>query len=430
MPTPTSAAPEKLETPRNLAVDLVRASCLIVVVGLHAMMVGVTVEKDGLEITNALSGNPIFAWTTWAVQVMPLFFLLGGFSSLTHWRRMRDRGATAGDYIRGRVLRLARPALLPIALVAATLATLTLVGTSPTTLAEVGFRIGQPLWFLAVYLGCSGLVPLMTWLHEAAPRITLVSLFAAAVAVDVLTAVLLQPSLGALNFLFVWLFIQQLGFWYADGRLARHPRWLMLAMGAAGYGALVVLTTGVGYSRDMYDNLNSPTLCILALGVAQLGLLAWAQPWLTRVASLSIVGSMTRAINRNSMTIYLWHVPVLVIVALSMIFARMPMPDPLTQLWWETRPFYLLAIALLLGPVVLLVERYDRWRTPLGSQTSSLRLAAASVVLAVAGVAVILILGFAPVFAALSLALLLLSLRLSRPRRLTTPGRLLTSENG
>ena len=66
-----------------------------VVVGLHVMMAGITVETEGLAITNSLDGHPIFAWSTWLVQVMPLFFVMGGFSSLLAWRRQRDRGTRA-----------------------------------------------------------------------------------------------------------------------------------------------------------------------------------------------------------------------------------------------------------------------------------------------------------------------------------------------
>ena len=197
---------------RDSAVDLVKAFCLLVVVGLHTIMAGVTVGADGLVVTNALEGHEIFAWSTWAVQVMPLFFLLGGFASITQWRRMREKGAVPADYIRQRVNRLARPAVLPIALVGAVLATLAITGISPTVLGEVGFRIGQPLWFLAVYLGCSAFVPLMTQLHEKAPRITLLSLLAIAVAVDTVSVTVGLTPLRAFNFLFVWLFIQQLGF--------------------------------------------------------------------------------------------------------------------------------------------------------------------------------------------------------------------------
>ena len=65
---------------RDSAVDLVKAFCLLVVVGLHTLMGGITVSSEGPTISNALAGNYAFAWATWGVQVMPLFFLLGGLT--------------------------------------------------------------------------------------------------------------------------------------------------------------------------------------------------------------------------------------------------------------------------------------------------------------------------------------------------------------
>ena len=380
---------------RDSAVDLVKAFCLIVVVGLHTMMAGVTVGADGVAITNALAGHPIFAWATWAVQVMPLFFLLGGFASIGQWRRMRDNGAVPADYIRQRVNRLARPALLPIALVLATLATLAVAGVSGEVLREIGFKIGQPLWFLAVYLGCSAFVPLLTRLHEAAPRLTLGGLLAAALIVDTVSVTFHLPAVSAANFLLVWLFIQQLGFWYADGAFSRLPRWATLAGALAAYGTLVVLTLVVGYSRDMYENLNPPTTCILVLGIGQIFLVAFFKPQLQRLASLAPLRRAADAINRNSMTIYLWHVPVVVIIALTMLSAAMPMPAPLTRTWWETRPLFLLLVAIALIPVVLLIARLEA-RTlslALSPARTPVVLAALKVILSVAGVAAILVAG-------------------------------------
>lgn len=45
-------------------------------------MAGITVDTEGLAITNSLDGHPIFAWSTWFVQVMPLFFVMGEISSV------------------------------------------------------------------------------------------------------------------------------------------------------------------------------------------------------------------------------------------------------------------------------------------------------------------------------------------------------------
>lgn len=405
---------------RDTAVDLAKAFSLLVVVGMHAMMAGVTVGAGGLVVTNTLAGHPIFAWATWGLQVMPLFFLLGGFSSITQWRRVRDQGATSGEYIRQRVHRLARPAVLPIALVGGTLALLTLTDISPELLSQVGFRIGQPLWFLAVYVGCSAFVPLMTRLHEASPRITLGALLGAAALVDTVSLTFHLPALGAFNFLFVWLFIQQLGFWYADGAFSA-PRWLLLAGSIACYGILFFLTLVVGYSKDMYENLNPPTLCILVLGVGQLLLFAFLHPYLSRLATMPLFRASSDVINRNSMTIYLWHVPVVVMIALTMMSMSMSMPEPLSQYWWETRPLFLGLVTIALIPIVFLVARWEKSRRAKTPAPISPLLATVKAFLSVAGVATILVVGFTPVWSwAIGLTLIMLSVRIS-PREKPVP---------
>jgi len=398
-------------------VDFVKAACLLIVVGLHALMAGITVGSGGLAITNALEYHPIFAWATWAVQVMPLFFLLGGFSSVTQWRRMKMDGASAGDYIRQRVQRLAHPALLPIGLVGGCLAAVALAGVPNDVVREVGFRVGQPLWFLAVYLGCAGCVPLMSKLHDARPLTTLLTLLGLAIAIDTASQVI-NPGIGYINMLIAWLFVQQLGFWYADGWFLRRSRWLLLGLAVASFGMLVFLTMVVGYSIDMYVNLNPPTVCILVLGIGQITLFSWAHPWLLRGSLRPAIARASKAINSHSMTIYLWHVPVVVLVALTMMSARVPFPEPLSQLWWETRPLFLGAIAVGLIPVVLLVAYYDRTRKPAAASHTGPFLAAIKVIFSVVGVSIILIAGFSSAPAvAIAFALLLLAVYLRSSRK-------------
>ena len=415
MSAPAGTDAPRTAPSRDAAVDLVKAFCLIVVVVLHVLMAGVVVGPQGLTLTNALAGNPVFAWSTWGVQVMPLFFLLGGFSSITEWRRMRDAGASDSDYVRKRVNRLARPAVLPIALVGAVLTTLALTGVPADQLKEAGFRIGQPLWFLAVYIGCCAFIPLMTRLHEKAPVITLSTLLAAALVIDTISVTFDLPLVSTLNFLFVWLFIQQLGFWAADGFFARLPRLALLAGTLGSFGLLVFLTLVVGYSTDMYVNLNPPTTCILVLGIGQIFLLSLARPLLDRVATARVMVA-ANAVNRNSMTIYLWHVPVVVIVALSMIGARMDMPEPLTRSWWETRPLFLVFTIVLLVPLVVIFARWEKAQLRLAQTRTPAVIAALKVVFAVAGVGIILVVGFTPVVSwVVGLTLLLLAVWLGPP---------------
>lgn len=421
-PTPESAQPATPASPmrasRDRAVDLTRAACLIVVVGLHVMMAGITVGSDGLAITNSLDGHPIFAWSTWIVQVMPLFFVMGGFSALLAWRRQRDRSVLASTYVRDRVARLARPALLPLALVGITLAVLGLVGLPDAVLSDVGFRIGQPLWFLAVYLGCAGLVPFMARLHERAPWLTLFGMLAGAMAVDTVALLTAQPLIGALNLLFVWVFVQQLGFCLADGWFDWRRRWLLLVGGLGAFGVLLFMVLVIGYSTDMYDNLNPPTVAILVLGVGQTLLFAWLRPWLNRLARRETLAGLSDAINKNAMQIYLWHVPVIVLIAVVLVIAGAAFPEPLSGEWWQSRPPFLIAVALLLIPIVIGVAWLERRGERAEAAPVGPWLAALKVLLGIAGVVTILVAGFTPAYgAAIGVTLLLVAVLLRSPRR-------------
>jgi len=419
-PAQSAAPPSPTRSSRDRAVDLTRAACLVVVVGLHVMMAGITIETDGLAITNSLDGHPIFAWSTWIVQVMPLFFVMGGFSALLAWRRQRERGVLASTYVRDRVARLARPALLPLALVGITLAVLGLIGLPDAVLSDVGFRIGQPLWFLAVYLGCSGLVPLMARLHERAPWATLLGLLAGVVIVDTVALVTAQPLIGALNLFFVWIFIQQLGFCLADGWFDWRRRWLLLVAGIGAFGVLLFMVLVIEYSTDMYDNLNPPTAAILVLGVGQTLLFAWLRPWLNRLAQRETFAGLSAAINKNAMQIYLWHVPVIVLIAVVLVIAGASFPEPLSEEWWQSRPPFLIAVALLLIPIVIGVAWLERRSERAEAAPVGPWLAALKVLLGIAGVVTILVAGFTPAYgAAIGVTLLLVAvlLRSPRPRR-------------
>ncbi|WP_159607340.1 hypothetical protein [Agromyces humi] len=96
-----SAAPDAPRTrvARDPSVDAIRIVLLVAVFLLHAMMCGVSVGAAGPVLENALEGQVWFGPVSWVVQIMPLFFIAGGFSSFHHWRSMRARGATPSEYI-------------------------------------------------------------------------------------------------------------------------------------------------------------------------------------------------------------------------------------------------------------------------------------------------------------------------------------------
>ena len=339
-PTPADAL-----AGRDLVVDLARVVCVLLVVVIHVLMVGVGRDSSGAVVASQpLTEQSWFALSTWAGQIMPLFFVVGGFASATAWASTRRRGGDAADFVRGRLLRLGRPAAALFVVLAVALAAATLLGVDPALLDTAVTGIGTPLWFLAAYGIVQVAVPSMARLHATRPAATFVVLAVAALLVDAVRYTTLVTDVGLLNMVFVWLFVQQLGFAYATGWFARAPRLLLVALVVACAAALPVLTTVGPWSDDMLTNLNPPAVPLMVLGVGQICLLTLLHPALSRLMRTRAARAVVFAIGSRGMTIYLWHLPLLIAVTGLVLAIGGPMPGPASAAWWWTR-----------GPVVLLV---------------------------------------------------------------------------
>lgn len=397
---------------RDKAVDVARAWALVVVVALHAMMVGVS-APDGVPVfMNTMAAWEGFPLASWFVQVMPLFFILGGFSAYSDWTRRREAGAAPGTYLITRVQRLALPALGAVGATAVLLAILSLSGMDAAVIAEAGFRISQPFWFLGVYFLCTVLVPLAVEWHLRAPRLTVCALALAALAVDIVRASTGVEWVGMLNLAFVWLLAQQLGFFLADGSVSRLGRRALTVIAISAVAVLALTQAMDVYPRDLYDALNPPTMALILLGIAQLCVFEMLRPRLRRVYRVAPVRRAVDAIGSRSMTVYAWHMPVLIALAGVLLFFPSLLPEPLSAAWWQTRALWLLGAGLAVGLVAFAVggiERSTPARLPASVRISTLR-AFVVAVIGAAGVVTVLVQGSAPAAWTIGAALVLLSL--------------------
>jgi peptidoglycan/LPS O-acetylase OafA/YrhL len=405
---------------RDRSVDLVRSFLLLVVVGLHSMMVGIGVGPEGVVLENALENQAWFGPVSWVVQIMPLFFLVGGFSSHTQWTRMREQGHSASDYVVGRLHRLLVPALVSIVAVGLGLALMTVSGVPAELVATAGFRISQPLWFLGVYVLCSAFVPLLVAAHIRRPVLSLVGLVAAAVAVDALRFSTGVAALGFLNLLFVWLALQQLGFWLAVGRFDALSVRLRGAIAAGSIVALLLLTVAGPYAVDMLQNLNPPTICLIVLGVAQLMVFTLVRDRLRTFADRPGIGRVVDALGSRAMTTYLWHMPVIIVLAAGLLVLNacvgVPLPEPLSAGWWVTRPLWLLAVGAAVLPVAAGLGRFENGKRAavfLGSSRRVRTRTSLAVVVGAGGVVLLLATGISLAAAILATGMLAAALVLA-----------------
>lgn len=412
---PTAAPAHPRPASRDTAIDFVRALCVLGVVVLHAIMVGVTVTETGPLFENASDGTAWIAPLSWLLQVMPLFFVIGGFSGFLAYRRLHERGGSAVDFVAGRVHRLLRPAMYVVAVVALALAALTVAGVPAELIATAGFRYGQPLWFLGVFLLCQALLPWLVSAHRKAPLRTIGALALAAVVVDVLRAATGIEGLGFLNLAFVWLTLQQLGFFLADGTIdALSPK----TRGAAGLGALLLLAatflTGI-YSPDLIANINPPTTALLLVGVAHTSLLSLHRARLDRFSRRPLVAGFTRFVTLRAMTIYLWHMPVLLLMAgATAAFALstgVALPVLNSADWWAGRPLWLAATLALTALAAVAFSRFEMQSPPVA--TASTHRLVLGTLSGLVGIVLLLVLGTSVATAVIAIALIAGALRMA-----------------
>jgi len=325
---------------RDRYVDFLRVVSIVTVVLGHWTITAVGRSAGGLTAGNVLSTTPWLWLATWVLQVMPVFFFVGGFSNMVSWQALERRGGGYVEYLSGRMARLLRPVLAFVAVWLVLPLALGRLGLPAGQVELIGKVMGQPLWFLGVYLVAVAVAPAMVRLHRRFRLWVPATLAAVAAAVDALRLAAGVEGIGYLNLLVVWALVQQVGFFYADGTLERLSRRALAGLGAAGLAGLVVLTgTGV-YPPSMVglpgeeSNMSPPTVCIVALAVWQVALVmllrgrvsAWLArrgPWTAVIA----VGSM-------AMTLYLWHLTAMVALYGLVLAVDGPLPAPGTGWWW------------------------------------------------------------------------------------------------
>jgi hypothetical protein len=402
---------------RDLTVDLLRAIAMVLVAVGHWLVVVPRYEDGRFDGVNALETVPLMGQLTWIFQVMPLFFAVGGFAGAASWRAARHRDTSYPAWLRTRLVRLLRPSLVLFGLWTAVTAGGRMLGADAELMELLGFLVVVPVWFLAVYVVVTALVPAFLVAHERAGVAVLAALGIAAVVIDAIRIADGPEAVTYLNFFFVFLLAQQLGFFWADGRVAHPLRWL-----AGGLAALWLAThigpypvSMVGVPGEELANNAPPTVCLIALGVAQVGAAVAARPWLESMLRRTRVQAATLALNLHAMTILLWHFTALALAALVLLpLGVVPELADGTAAWWLVRVASVVVLAPVLAGLVAVVGRFERAQVastpdPGAGGWATARLAGAVVLLA-AGFAMVAVRGLHEVSTPYGLPLMAMAL--------------------
>ena len=363
------------ETPpgRNRVIDFWRAVAILTVVYGHWLAASIWLTPDDeIKLMNSLEWIPYAAWVTWLVQVMPVFFFVGGYANAKGLERLEAGEESTAAWLTKRLRRLFTP-VIPLLVVW----TLLIVVTSRFVPAEVvhagAMSATVPLWFVAVYLLVIALAP---WTHPWWVRrrwVSIAILAVAALAIDALRFGLDEELIGWVNYVFVWGLVHQLGYWWAERDAGETPirpntGWLLFA---GALSALVVVTwiglypvAMVGIPGSEVTNMTPPTFGIALLGFCQAGAILGLRPMVERLTRRLRAWHAVVAVSGVLMTVFLWHLGAMSLVAAVGLFAAdgaMFRIEPGTGAWWLTRPVWLLVLSIVTVGLVALFAPFE-WK--------------------------------------------------------------------
>ncbi|MGW6981273.1 acyltransferase family protein [Streptomyces sp. NPDC054932] len=316
-PAPLRRAAERIarQTPadRDRAIDGLRALALLAVPTGHWLLGGFTLDPDGgLHNASPLTALGALAPASWVLQMLGIFFLVGGYASALSFGR---RTGSTGAWLKGRIVRLGRPVLGVTAVWALAAPVLYAAGVPEASLRTGAKLVIQPLWFVGVYVVVTALTP---YCVRAARRLggwAAAPLLGSVAVVDFLRygpfADSVPSWLSLVNILPGWLFAYQLGVSWAERRIGRRGAWLLLAGGALLFAALLAVfhypASMVGVPGASRTNSHPPSLLVLALAAARAGAGRLLRDRLAKLLARPALWAPVVVINLSAMTILCWH---------------------------------------------------------------------------------------------------------------------------
>ncbi|MQA83258.1 MAG: acyltransferase family protein [Streptosporangiales bacterium] len=368
---------------RERTVDGLRAIGICGIVLGHWLVTALVLGSGSLHIASPLATLPSFSPLTWALQLLGLFFLVGGYANA---RSLSSAGAAGRSYLswlRGRAARLGRPVVILLAAWAIVGSTLWAIGVPPGTMRTTVVLVVQPLWFIAVYLITTVVTPLAVAADRALGVAAAAVPLAITAAVDAARFVYDMP-VGGVNVLAAWLVTYQLGVAWARGGLAgRAHAWALVVGG--GVLALVLVAafryplSMVGITGAPRSNLSPPSLLVPAVAALQTGIALLLRGRLAALLARPRVWAAVVLLNLSAMTVFCWHQTALLTVTLGVNLAgQLPglHTEPAGVLWLMERLVWLPVFAAALLALWLIFRRYEgRWQVPKAARVAVVALA-------------------------------------------------------
>lgn len=362
---------------------------MAVVVLFHGLIYQVSLTPDG-SVDAVMWAPPTWVWgLSWLLMSMPAFFACGGFANALIVDKMHARGTGYPHYLANRGRRLTGGLTLFVTFFAVIATVVAAIGYGDMA-ADLSRSLMFLLWFISVYLVIVAFAPLAVRLHDRFGVWVIVAMLAGIAIVDRAYLGYGRHDIAQINMFLVWPLAHQMGIGYQRGWFRTGPRWLAWAvlLGAAGgIGVLIAWfgypASAVGFANAPRANHLPPTLAMALLGIAQVAGMGLIERSRVFEHPTPRVERRLARLNALMMTVYLWHVPIILIGGGVLLILARAVPGGAPILF--SPPAVLLAGVGLLVTIVPLIGLVEFRLIPELGDTQDRDLALLSFVLMIAG---------------------------------------------
>ena len=356
---------------RNKYVDFLRAVSILFVITGHWLIATAYYDGDTLTPGDLLDIQPWTQWLTWLFQVMPIFFIVGGYANAVSLESAERKGTGYAGWLAARLNRLVTPVLVLIITWAGLALLMRFLEVRPGVIRFASQASLIPIWFLAIYIMVVILAPLTDRAWRRWGYLSVFGFAAVGGLVDLAYFTTDLQWLGWTNYFWVWLAVHQLGYAWRTGRLGSPIT--LLGVSLLGLAALMLMIFQGPYPLAMagspgegVSNTTPPKVTLLALGALQFGLLLSIEAPMRQLLKGLRLWTATVLINSVIMTIYLWHITVMIIVVgIAYLLGGIGLGnEPGSADWWLARPVWLLVLYTVLLPVAMLIAPLERRGLP------------------------------------------------------------------
>jgi hypothetical protein len=351
---------------RDRYIDFLRVLAIGVVVLWHWALSILYWADDRWVMPNPIHAVPGSWLATWLLQIVTVFFIVGGYANGAAWWAAQRDGRGLAGYYSVRMRRLLIPIGVFVAFWVAFEVVAHLLVTGYPVVHNYAVILFTPLWFIAAYVWVVLLVPLTATAHARARWLSVGVLAAAVIACDVGRFAAGIEALGWVNTALIWVFVHQLGYFYRDGTLERWGRVAAVGLVAAGVALLAVQTSLEPYPRSMVatvgqerSNLLPTTAPIAVMSLLQLGVIMLLRAPVTRWLQRPGVWKPVVAANSVILTVFLWHMTALLVVLAVLRALDIRLLTEPTLAWWLQRPLWVLGPALVLVVLLAVFGRFE-----------------------------------------------------------------------